>query len=94
MNTTIELVLELVGGVIFLLAAGWTLARISGYDEYYDKMLYDDDDDEVKSQTIKKNTKIKYDNDEANHIIITHKKMWYGDEITDRIIKKTHKNAV
>ena len=45
MITTIELVLELVGGVILLLAAGYALSLISGYDEYYDKMLYDDDED-------------------------------------------------
>jgi len=53
MNATIELVLELVGGIILLLAAVWTLARISGYDDYYDNMLFDDDDD--TDITIKKN---------------------------------------
>ena len=44
METLIEL-LELVGGVILVFAAGYTFARISGYDEYYDNMLYDDESD-------------------------------------------------
>jgi len=47
MISIIESVLELAGGVILLFAVGWTFARISGYDKYYDKMLYDDDDDTV-----------------------------------------------
>jgi len=64
MNTTIESVLELVGGIIFLLAAGNILARIIGYDEYYDKMLYDDDDDDT-DVTIKKNNTD--NNDEMVH---------------------------
>jgi hypothetical protein len=35
---------ELAVGVILVFAAGYTFARISGYDEYYDEILYDDDD--------------------------------------------------
>ena len=57
MNATIELVLELVGGIILLLAAGYTLALLSGYDEYYDKMLYDDDDTELTLKKTKRITK-------------------------------------
>jgi len=45
MNSIIELVLELAGGVILLFAAGYTFAQISGYGAHYDKMLYDDDGD-------------------------------------------------
>ena len=45
MNSTIELIVELIVGVIFLFAAGYTLSRVIGSDEYYDKILFDDDDD-------------------------------------------------
>ncbi|MDD4968348.1 MAG: hypothetical protein PHT07_02860 [Paludibacter sp.] len=55
MNTTIELVLELVGGVILLLTAGYVLSLISGYDEYYDKMLYDNKDASHKIKKKKQN---------------------------------------
>jgi len=51
--------LELVGGVILFFAAGLLFARISGYGEYYDKMLYDEESDAYI--TIKKN---KIDTDE------------------------------
>ena len=43
METTIELVLELVGGLILLFAAVWLFVRFTSYGEYYDNMLYDDD---------------------------------------------------
>jgi hypothetical protein len=45
MNSVVELVLELAGGVVLLFATGYTFARISGYGEFYDKMLYDEDGD-------------------------------------------------
>ena len=45
MNSTIELIVELIVGVGFLFAAGHALSRVIGSDEYYDKILYDDDDD-------------------------------------------------
>ena len=66
MEAIIEL-LELAGVVIFLIAAGLLFARISGYGEYYDKMLYDDESDAYI--TIKKN---KEDNDEdiIHHVSI------------------------
>jgi hypothetical protein len=51
--------LELAGGVILSFAAGWIFARISGYGEYYDKMLYDDESDAYI--TIQKNNE---DNDD------------------------------
>ena len=37
--------LELAGGVILFFAAGLLFARISGYGEYYDKMIYDEESD-------------------------------------------------
>ncbi|MDD4992302.1 MAG: hypothetical protein PHR83_08725 [Paludibacter sp.] len=37
--------LELAGGIIFFFAAGLLFARISGYGEFYDKMLYDEESD-------------------------------------------------
>ena len=43
MNSIIELVMELAGGVILLFATGYTFAQLTGYGEHYDKMLYDDD---------------------------------------------------
>ena len=44
MEAIIEII-ELVGGVIFFFAVGLLFARISGYGEYYDKMLYDEESD-------------------------------------------------
>lgn len=38
-------IIELAGGVIFFFAVGLLFARISGYGEFYDKMLYDDESD-------------------------------------------------
>ena len=43
MNSIIELILKLAGGVILLFSTGYTFAQISGYGEHYDKMLYNDD---------------------------------------------------
>jgi hypothetical protein len=37
--------LELVGCVISFIAAGLLFARISGYGEFYDKMLFDKESD-------------------------------------------------
>lgn len=45
MEAIIEL-LELAEGMIFCFAAGLLFARISGYGEFYDKMLYDVKSDE------------------------------------------------
>ncbi len=47
MNSIIELIVELTAGIIFLFAAGYTLSRVIGSDEYYDKILYDDDNDSI-----------------------------------------------
>ena len=44
MNSTIELIVELIVGVISLFAAGHALSRVIGSDEYYDNILCDDDD--------------------------------------------------
>jgi hypothetical protein len=59
--------IEWVGGIILFIEVGLLLARVSGYGEYYDKMLYDEDSDEYI--TIKKNKK---DNDEdmIHHVSI------------------------
>ncbi len=43
MNTTLMLIIELLGGVTSLFAAGCLFARVTGYDVYYDEMLYDQD---------------------------------------------------
>jgi len=56
MKAIIEL-LELAVGVILVFAAGYTFARISGYSEFYDKMLYENESEEYI--TIKKNNKDK-----------------------------------
>lgn len=37
------LIVEFLGGVISFFVAGWLFARITGYDVYYDKMLYGQD---------------------------------------------------
>jgi hypothetical protein len=67
METIIEL-LELAGGVIFFIAAGLLFARISGYGEYYDKMLYDDESDAYI--TIQKNNKENDDDDMIHQFYI------------------------
>jgi len=65
MEAIIELVLELAGGVILFFAVAYTFARISGYGEYYDKILYDDDDN--IDLTIKKNNKDNEKDDDMIH---------------------------
>jgi hypothetical protein len=64
MNSTIELIVELIVGVIFLFAAGYTLSRVIGSDEYYDKILCDDDDDDFIT---KKNNDVSDDNSDIIH---------------------------
>jgi hypothetical protein len=59
MSTTLIIIIEILGGMILFFAAGLLFARISGYDEYYDKMLYDDESDAYI--TIQKNNE---DNDD------------------------------
>ena len=66
MNSTIELIVELIVGVIFLFAAGHTLSRVIGSDEYYDKILYDDDNEFIT----KKNNDVSDDNDIVHHVSI------------------------
>jgi len=63
MNSTIELIVGLTVGVIFLFAAVYTLSRVIGSDEYYDKILYDDDDDFIT----KKNNDVSDDNNDIIH---------------------------
>ncbi len=45
MDTTLMLVIELLGGVVLLFVAGWIFARVTGYDKYYDNMVYNNVDD-------------------------------------------------
>ena len=52
MKSILDIILQLLGGLVLLFAGGLLFAHMSGYDEYYDKMLYDDDD---KDLTIKNN---------------------------------------
>jgi hypothetical protein len=60
-------IIELAGAVVLLFAAGWVFARISGYGEHYDKMLYDEDADaEIKIK--KSNTE--NDDDIIHHVSI------------------------
>ena len=70
MNSIIELVFELAGGVILLLAAGYTFAQISGYGEFYDKILYDDkgDIDLQISGDIDSHNKMQSDNNTSNDL--------------------------
>jgi len=56
MNSTLRLITELLGGVVLFFAAGWIFARATGYDEYYDKMLYDDDDTDSTNNSNKTNS--------------------------------------
>ena len=66
MNSTIELIVKLTAGVIFLFAALNTLSRIIGIDEYYDKIRYDDDEDFIT----KKNNDVSYNNDIIHQVSI------------------------
>ena len=63
MKSILDIILQLLGGLVLLFAGGVLFAHMSGYDEYYDKMLYDDDD---KDLTIKNNNT---DNDDDIHRI-------------------------
>ena len=63
MKSILDIILQLLGGLVLLFAGGLLFAHMSGYDEYYDKMLYDDDD---KDLTIKNNNT---DNDDDIHRI-------------------------
>jgi len=62
MEAIIELI-KLTGCGILLFAVGYTFACISGYGEFYDKILYDDDDD---IDLIIKNYKNDNDDNEDN----------------------------
>ena len=52
MKSIADIIIQLIGCLVLLFAGGMLFAHMSGYDEYYDKMLYDDDDSDLK---IKKN---------------------------------------
>ena len=60
--------LELAGGVILFFAAGLIFAKLSGYGEYYDKMLYDDESDAYI--TVQKNNNKNDDDDIIHHVSI------------------------
>ena len=47
MKSILDIILQLLGGLVLLFAGGLLFAHMSGYDEYYDKMLYDDDDKDL-----------------------------------------------
>lgn len=66
MNSTIELIVGLTVGVIFLFAALYTLSRVIGSDEYYDNILYDDDEDFIT----KKNNDVSDNNDIIHQVSI------------------------
>ena len=62
MNTPFMLIIEILIGTVLLFAMGHALSRVIGSDEYYDKMLYDND----KNVITRKNSD---DNDDNNDII-------------------------
>jgi len=62
MNTPFMLIIEILIGPVLLFAMGHALSRVIGSDEYYDKMLYDND----KNVITRKNSD---DNDDNNDII-------------------------
>jgi hypothetical protein len=63
MNTTLMLIIELLGGLVLFLATGYTLSRVIGSNKYYDKMLYDDNDEDII-------TKNNNDGDIIHHVSI------------------------
>ena len=65
MKAIIELIIELAGGVILLFAAGYTFARICGYDEYENKLL---NNNEVDTDIMTKNNKDVDENDFIHHV--------------------------
>ena len=64
MKSTIEIIVQL-GGVALIFAAVWAFVRFTGYGEFYDKMMYDEESDDYI--TIKKGKDIKDDEDNIIH---------------------------
>jgi hypothetical protein len=62
MNSGVIVFIEFLGAVILLIAVGYNFARISGYGESYDKMIYDEESDDYI--TIQKN---KDSDNDINH---------------------------
>ena len=48
MKSIVDIIIQLTGGLVLLFAVGMLFAHMSGYDEYYDKMLYDEDDSDLR----------------------------------------------
>lgn len=67
MKSTIELLVEMAGSLVLLIAAVWAFVHFTGYGEFYDKMMHEDDDD--TDLTIKNNNKDNYD-DIIHHVSI------------------------
>ena len=79
MNSTIELIVGLTVGVISLIAAVYTLSRVIGSDEYYDKILNDENNDFITN----KNNDISNDNNEIiHHVFIKKSKLNQNREMT------------
>ena len=60
MKSIIEFIVQL-GGVALIFVVVWAFVHFTGYSEFYDKMMYDDDED--TDLTLKKNNK---DNDDES----------------------------
>lgn len=60
MKSTIELLVETGGFLILLFSVVWLFVRFTGYGEFYDKMLYDEESDAYI--TIQKSNKDNDDN--------------------------------
>lgn len=50
MRSIAELFTQFSGGLVFIFAAGWLLTQLNAYEEYYNKMLYDDEELKSKNQ--------------------------------------------
>lgn len=59
-------IIELTGCGILLFAVSYTFACISGYGEFYDKMLYDNDND--NNDIAIKNNNQEIDDDIIHHL--------------------------
>jgi len=67
MESTIEIIVKLAGSMVLIFTLVWVFNSVTGYGEFYDKMLYDDDDD--TDLTIKNNNKDNKD-DIIHHVSI------------------------
>ncbi|MEI8087238.1 MAG: hypothetical protein WCG93_13595 [Paludibacter sp.] len=65
METAIELILKLGGSLVLIFTLVWVLNRLTGYGEFYDKMMSVDSDKKIKHINKDK------DEDVINHITVS-----------------------